>query len=42
MSADPINGGNPINGASIPAIDRRFRLQWEPAQNAHVLLYPRE
>jgi len=40
MSADPINGGNPINGASIPAIDRRFRLQWEPAQNAHVLLYP--
>ena len=40
MSADPVNGGNPINGASIPAIDRRFRLQWEPAQNAHVLLYP--
>jgi pyrroloquinoline quinone biosynthesis protein D len=40
MSADPISGGNPINGASIPAIDRRFRLQWEPAQNAHVLLYP--
>jgi pyrroloquinoline quinone biosynthesis protein D len=22
------------------ALDRRFRLQWEPAQNAHVLLYP--
>jgi pyrroloquinoline quinone biosynthesis protein D len=31
---------NPITGASIPAIDRRFRLQWEAAQNAHVLLYP--
>jgi pyrroloquinoline quinone biosynthesis protein D len=23
-----------------PAIGRGFRLQWEPAQNAHVLLYP--
>jgi pyrroloquinoline quinone biosynthesis protein D len=23
-----------------PTLDRRFRLQWEPAQNAHVLLYP--
>ena len=22
-----------------PAIARGFRLQWEPAQNAHVLLY---
>jgi pyrroloquinoline quinone biosynthesis protein D len=40
MSADPINNANPINGTSIPAIDRRFRLQWEAAQNAHVLLYP--
>jgi pyrroloquinoline quinone biosynthesis protein D len=40
MSADPIDDAHPINGASIPAIDRRFRLQWEPAQNAHVLLYP--
>jgi pyrroloquinoline quinone biosynthesis protein D len=25
---------------SRPVIDRRFRLQWEPAQSAHVLLYP--
>ena len=25
---------------SRPAIARGFRLQWEPAQNAHVLLYP--
>jgi pyrroloquinoline quinone biosynthesis protein D len=31
---------NSINSASRPAIDRRFRLQWESAQNAHVLLYP--
>jgi pyrroloquinoline quinone biosynthesis protein D len=23
-----------------PAIARGFRLQWEPVQNAHVLLYP--
>jgi pyrroloquinoline quinone biosynthesis protein D len=29
-----------IDPASKPAIDRRFRLQWEDAQNAHVLLYP--
>lgn len=30
----------PIDGESRPAIDRRFRLQWEAAQSAHVLLYP--
>jgi pyrroloquinoline quinone biosynthesis protein D len=24
----------------IPVIPSRFRLQWEPAQNANVLLYP--
>ena len=23
-----------------PALGRGFRLQWEPAQKAHVLLYP--
>ena len=23
-----------------PAIAKGFRLQWEPAQSAHVLLYP--
>jgi pyrroloquinoline quinone biosynthesis protein D len=23
-----------------PRVGRGFRLQWEPAQNAHVLLYP--
>jgi pyrroloquinoline quinone biosynthesis protein D len=26
--------------ASIPRIGRGFRLQWEEAQKAHVLLYP--
>ncbi len=29
-----------IGEAARPALDRRFRLQWEAAQNAHVLLYP--
>ena len=29
-----------IDAASRPAIERGFRLQWEAAQNAHVLLYP--
>ncbi|WP_349571637.1 pyrroloquinoline quinone biosynthesis peptide chaperone PqqD [Azotobacter salinestris] len=24
----------------IPQLRRGFRLQWEPAQNCHVLLYP--
>jgi pyrroloquinoline quinone biosynthesis protein D len=29
-----------VGTASRPAIGRGFRLQWEPAQEAHVLLYP--
>jgi pyrroloquinoline quinone biosynthesis protein D len=29
-----------IDAASLPAVARGFRLQWEAAQNAHVLLYP--
>jgi pyrroloquinoline quinone biosynthesis protein D len=29
-----------LDGAARPAIGKGFRLQWEPAQNAHVLLYP--
>lgn len=29
-----------INPQDIPIIASQFRLQWEPAQNAHVLLYP--
>jgi pyrroloquinoline quinone biosynthesis protein D len=31
---------SPIDALSRPAVGRGFRLQWEPAQNAHVLLYP--
>jgi len=29
-----------INPQARPALGRGFRLQWEPAQKAHVLLYP--
>jgi pyrroloquinoline quinone biosynthesis protein D len=29
-----------IDTLSRPAVERGFRLQWEPAQNSHVLLYP--
>jgi pyrroloquinoline quinone biosynthesis protein D len=29
-----------IDTTSRPAVGRGFRLQWEAAQNAHVLLYP--
>ncbi|HEY7378305.1 MAG TPA: pyrroloquinoline quinone biosynthesis peptide chaperone PqqD, partial [Steroidobacteraceae bacterium] len=29
-----------IAATARPAIGKGFRLQWEPAQNAHVLLYP--
>jgi pyrroloquinoline quinone biosynthesis protein D len=30
----------PIPDTTRPAISPGFRLQWEPAQEAHVLLYP--
>jgi len=30
----------PIDASSIPRIGHGFRLQWEEAQQAHVLLYP--
>jgi pyrroloquinoline quinone biosynthesis protein D len=29
-----------VNPASRPSIGRGFRLQWEPAQSAFVLLFP--
>jgi pyrroloquinoline quinone biosynthesis protein D len=29
-----------ISPASVPRIGAGFRLQWEPAQDCHVLLYP--
>jgi pyrroloquinoline quinone biosynthesis protein D len=31
---------NEISENAKPAVGRGFRLQWEPAQQAHVLLYP--
>jgi pyrroloquinoline quinone biosynthesis protein D len=33
-------GGAAIRGDAKPALGRGFRFQWEPAQKAHVLLYP--
>jgi len=33
-------GGGAIRGDARPALGRGFRFQWEPAQKAHVLLYP--
>lgn len=35
---DPVT--HAIDTAARPAIGAGFRLQWEPAQEAHVLLYP--
>ena len=29
-----------LSSATQPRIGAGFRLQWEPAQNCHVLLYP--
>jgi pyrroloquinoline quinone biosynthesis protein D len=29
-----------VDALSRPVVARGFRLQWEAAQNAHVLLYP--
>jgi pyrroloquinoline quinone biosynthesis protein D len=29
-----------LSTTSVPAIGSGFRLQWEPAQDCHVLLYP--
>ena len=29
-----------ISERARPVVGRGFRLQWEPAQGAHVLLYP--
>jgi pyrroloquinoline quinone biosynthesis protein D len=31
---------NGLSGSERPAIAPGLRLQWEPAQQAHVLLYP--
>jgi pyrroloquinoline quinone biosynthesis protein D len=37
---NPEGIANGIDTAARPAIGGGFRLQWEPAQEAHVLLYP--
>ncbi|RKT21851.1 pyrroloquinoline quinone biosynthesis protein D [Paraburkholderia sp. RAU2J] len=37
---DPARAGDATEAALPLTIARPFRLQWEPAQNAHVLLYP--
>ena len=29
-----------VSESAKPVVGRGFRLQWEPAQQAHVLLYP--
>ena len=29
-----------VSESAVPIVGRGFRLQWEPAQEAHVLLYP--
>lgn len=31
---------SPLSVDSRPRVGAGFRLQWEPAQNCHVLLYP--
>ena len=31
---------NALAASTIPRIGNGFRLQWEPAQGCHVLLYP--
>ncbi|HLX79496.1 MAG TPA: pyrroloquinoline quinone biosynthesis peptide chaperone PqqD [Burkholderiales bacterium] len=32
--------GGALGDAAIPELARQFRFQWEPAQQAHVLLFP--
>jgi pyrroloquinoline quinone biosynthesis protein D len=31
---------SPPDASTVPRLGRGFRLQWEPAQDCHVLLYP--
>jgi pyrroloquinoline quinone biosynthesis protein D len=31
---------SPLDGSTCPRVGHGFRLQWEPVQNCHVLLYP--
>jgi pyrroloquinoline quinone biosynthesis protein D len=36
----PARADTPSATSKVPRIGRGFRLQWEPVQEAHVLLYP--
>ncbi len=41
--SETVSPGDPaaVHGESLrPVVSRKFRLQWEPVQDAHVLLYP--
>ena len=31
---------SPLSNATQPKVSNGFRLQWEPVQDCHVLLYP--
>jgi pyrroloquinoline quinone biosynthesis protein D len=35
-----VNAASAVDPAARPRLARLFRLQWEEAQQAHVLLYP--
>lgn len=40
MSNPGVNTAMTITTATVPKVGRNFRIQWEPAQDAFVLLYP--
>lgn len=40
MNAATTSTAIDLPATARPAVGRHFRLQWEPAQKAHVLLYP--
>lgn len=35
-----MSGAPTITADAVPKVGRNFRIQWEPAQEAYVLLYP--
>ncbi len=39
VMAEPAALASPT-ASTVPRVGRGFRLQWEPAQDCHVLLYP--
>ncbi|MEO8936105.1 MAG: pyrroloquinoline quinone biosynthesis peptide chaperone PqqD [Burkholderiaceae bacterium] len=39
-TAAPVATAAPATSATVPRIGAGFRLQFEPAQDCHVLLYP--